>query len=59
MAVVDADHELAKVLLAHLVRKKTPSVEKIEQLASLAELEHKHVCRLKKKNHTRGKKTRD
>lgn len=49
MAVADADHELAEVLLADIVRDETPLVEKIEQLALLAELEHQYVGRLEKK----------
>lgn len=58
MAVADADHELAEVLLADVVRDKTPLVEQVEQLALLAELENQYVGRLKKRktNGTRGKK---
>lgn len=61
VAVLNADHELAKVLPAHVVRDETPLVEQIKQLALLAELENQHVRWLKpcKKNNTRGSKRKN
>ena len=47
VAVLNADHELAKVLFADLVRDETPLVEQIKQLALLAELKHQYVHPLK------------
>ena len=56
MAVLDPDHELAEVLSADVERDEAPLVQKVEQLAPLAELENQHVRLLKSHEKNRAKK---